>query len=255
MRRTIVIGMLILCVVFATTITVFGANGKVVVVVDQNYPPYTSGTVKRANGLYTRLIEEVFARIGMNVEIRALPWKEALKEGEEGKAAVGGIYKNSARLKMYDYSEPLFEERLAVYVKKGKAFHFFGLSDLRGKVIGLNRGWSYGDKFDAARKKYHFTVEETDSNVQNFKKLMAGRIDCLVADQVAASQIINKDNWTNQVEKLDKPAAVNDAYLAFAKSLRKKDLLERFNRALAEMKKDGSFRKLVRDFIENNDRR
>lgn len=249
MRGTVLTGMLIVCLVLGSAMTVFGANGKIVVVVDRNYPPYSYGTVKKAEGLYARLIEDVFGRMGMKVEVRALPWKQALKEGEEGKAAVGGIYKNRARLKIYDYSEPLFEERLAVYVKKGKAFNFSRLPDLKGKIIGLNSAWSYGDAFDAARKKYHFTVKEATSNSQNFRKLIAGKIDCLVADQIAASQIISKDNLTNQVEKLDKPAAINDAYLAFSKGLKKKGLLEKFNGTLEEMKKDGSYRKVVRDFI------
>ncbi|MEJ2697860.1 MAG: transporter substrate-binding domain-containing protein [Candidatus Sulfobium sp.] len=248
MRRIIAAGMLVLFVIAGAAMRVAGADDKVVVVVDQNYPPYMYGTAQ-PKGLYTELIEAVFTRMGTEVEIKALPWEEALKEGEKGKAAVGGIYKNSARLKVYDYSAPLFDGRLAVYVKKGRAFPFIRLSDLQGKVIGLNRGWSYGDAFDAARKKYHFKVEEAESNVQNFRQLVAGKIDCLVADEVAASQIMHKYNLRGQVVRLDKPAAVNEAYLAFAKRLKKKDLLERFNKVLTKMKQDGSYRKLVRDFI------
>ena len=255
MRSTVVTGILILCLIFGSTMTVFGANGRMVVVVDRNYPPYSYGTVKKAEGLYTRLIEGVFGRMGMKVEVRALPWKQALREGGEGRAAVGGIYKNTARLKIYDYSEPLFEERLAVYVKKGRTFHFSRLADLQGKIIGLNSDWSYGDKFDSARKKYHFTAEEAASNLENFRKLVAGKIDCLVADQVAASRIIRQENLSDKVQKLDKPAAVNDVYLAFAKRLGEKNLLERFNRTLEAMKKDGSYRRLFRDFIAGSPER
>ena len=69
------------------------------------------------------------------------------------------IYKNNMRLNIFDYSDPLFEEHLAVYVKKGKGFSYTRLSDLRGKSIGLVRGWSYGEDFDAAWEKFHFTNE------------------------------------------------------------------------------------------------
>jgi polar amino acid transport system substrate-binding protein len=167
--------------------------------------------------------------MGMEVEFQTLPWEKALEEGAEGRLAVGGIYKNKARQKIYDYSEPLFEERLDVYVEKGKSFPFNRLSDLQGKTIGLNRGWSYDDPFDAARKKYHFTAEELDSNLQNFRKLLSGKIDCLVADQVAASRILHREKWSDRVESLGRPAAVNYAYLAFAKRLEKRDLLKRIN--------------------------
>ena len=194
MRRMLVTALVILSVVSGTAMIAFGANDGMIVVVDENYPPYTFGTAKQANGLYPKLIEAIFARMGVEVEIQALHWEEALKAGEEGKAAVGGIYKNSARLKIHDYSEPLFEERLALYVKKGKTFHFTRLSDLQGKTIGLIHGWSYGEEFDIARTKYHFTVEEVETDVQNFKKLASGKIDCMVANQVAAARIIQKEN-------------------------------------------------------------
>jgi len=227
-----------------------GAYGKdpVRVVVDMNYPPYSTGTAEQATGLYPRLIEEIFSRLDETPDIRALHWKDALKEGEEGRAAVGGIYKTEARTKIYDYSEPLFEEHLLVYVRKGESFPFTRLSDLQGRTIGLNTSWSYGDAFDAARREHRFTVEEADSNLDNFKKLVAGRIDCLVADQVAAAQIIRQENWKDQVEALAQPVAANPAYLVFAKRLQKGEFLKKFDQALEDMKRDGSYQKIIRDY-------
>jgi len=240
---------LVLFAVSGTSMADTGAKDRIEVVVDANYPPYSFGTAEQAGGLYTRLIGEIFSRCGMKADIRALHWKDALKEGEEGRAAVGGIYKTRARMKIYDYSRPFFEERLAVYVKRGNAFPFARLSDLQGRTIGLNRAWSYGDEFDAARKEYRFNVDEADSNLENFKKLVAGRIDCLVADRFAASQIIRRENWGDQFEALENPVAVNPAYLAIAKHLEKRQVLDKFDQALTEMKKDGSFEKLVQGFV------
>jgi polar amino acid transport system substrate-binding protein len=247
----IAMSILVLFAVSTSGIADAGTKDLIPVVVDANYPPYSFGTAEHADGLYTRLIEEIFSRCGMKAEVRALHWKDALQEGEEGRAAVGGIYKTKARMKIYDYSKPFFEERLAVYVQKGKAFPFARLSDLQGLAIGLNRAWSYGDEFDAARKEYHYTVEEVDSNLQNFNKLVAGRIDCLVADQLAASRIIRRENWGDRVERLDRPVAVNPAHLAFAKRLDKRQVLEEFDQALAAMKKDGTYEKLVQAFMSD----
>jgi polar amino acid transport system substrate-binding protein len=246
--RRIATCLFILFSVSATTIPVNGAEDRITVVVDENYPPYMFGTPDQARGLYPRLMAEIFARDGMEVSIRALPWKSALQAGEEGRAGVGGIYKTRARMEVYDYSEPFFEEHLVVYVRKGEAFPFSQLANLQGRAIGLNRAWSYGDAFDAARKNYGFTVEESDSNLENFKKLVAGRIDCLVADQVAASRIIQQKGWEDRVERLEQPAAVNPAHLAFSKRLEKGQVLEQFDRSLAEMRKDGSYERLVQDF-------
>lgn len=249
MRNVFAAGLFLLYVLSVQLMPVFGAETKITVVVDNGYPPYMFGTMKQANGLYPTLIERIFTHLGITVEIQAFPWKRALKMGQEMNVAIGGIYKNDVRLTCYDYSDPLFEECLLVYVKKGKWFLFTHLSDLQGKEIGLNRGWSYGEEFDTARKEYHLTVQEADTNGQNFKKLIAGRIDCLVVDQVAAYQIIKQEKLEGQVEKLDRYAAVNKAYLVFAKQLKQRPVLNRFNKTLAEMKRDGTYQKIVLDYL------
>ena len=118
-KRRVAISFLVLCVVFGTALRVLGAEDKILVVVDEKYPPYMFRIKDQAKGLYPDLIEAIFSRMGVDIEIKALPWEKALKEGENGRAAVGGIYKNKARLDLYDFSEPLFEEQIAVYVKRG----------------------------------------------------------------------------------------------------------------------------------------
>ncbi len=249
MIKEILRGMLVLLMVSLSSTTVPAQSEKVIVAVDNGYPPYMYGTKENAKGLYPEQIKAVFSRIGVEVDVQALPWKRALRAGEEGTAAVGGIYKNKKRLKIYDYSQPIFEETLAIYVSKGAAFPFRELSDLEGKNIGINRGWSYGEAFDNARKEDLFRVQEANTNQANFQKLVSKRIDCFIVDQLAASQIIRRKNLRDKVEKLEQPAAINKAYIVFSKSMKKKELLFRFNRALSEMKEDGSYEKIVKDFI------
>jgi len=55
--------------------------------------------------------------------------------------------------------------------------------------------------------------------------------------------------WGNAYRELRKSLAVNPAYLVFAIQLEKRRVLERFNQALAEMKKDGSYGKLVQAVV------
>jgi len=169
--------------------------------------------------------------------------------GEEGEAGVGGIYKNLKRLETFDYSDSLFDEHMVVYVRKGNAFSFNGLDDLKGKKVGVNRGWSYGEAFDKANADGIFKADDAADNVANFKKLISGRIDCFVADELSASMIIRNHDLANQVERLANPLAVTPAYVVFAKRTGRKNLIDKFNVVLTEMKKDGSYQKLVEKFI------
>ena len=97
--------MLVLLMVSLSSTIILAQSEKVVVAVDNGYPPYMSGTKKDVKGLYPRQIKAIFSRIGVEVDVQAMPWKRALKAGEEGRAAVGGIYKNKKRLEIYDYTQ------------------------------------------------------------------------------------------------------------------------------------------------------
>jgi polar amino acid transport system substrate-binding protein len=129
-----------------------------------------------ARGLYPEIIREAFALAGLTAEVNGYPWKRALSLGRSGKAFVGGIYQNLERLKIFEYSDPLYLETLVVCVKKGQAFDFNGVVDLKGKRVGINRGWSYGEVIDSARRAGLFQVEEATGDQANLKKLILGRL-------------------------------------------------------------------------------
>ena len=225
-------GILVLLMGALSSATTHAQSEKVVVAVDKGYPPYMYGSQKDAKGLYPRQIRAIFSRINVEVDIKALPWKRALNLGEKGAAAVGGIYKNLERSKIYDYSHPIDEETISIYVRKGDAFPFKELTDLKGKKIGINFGWSYGEAFDKASKEGLFTVEESHTNLASLQMLVRKRIDCFVSDHLAVTQIIRQTELSDKIEKLEHPAAINKSYIVFAKSINKRELLDRFRHFL-----------------------
>ena len=218
------------------------------VAVDSAYPPYMYGT-RPARGLYPEIIREAFSLAGLTAEVTGYPWKRALSLGRSGDAAVGGIYQNLERLTRYDYSDPLYLETLVVCVRKGHAFEFKGVVDLTGKRVGINRGWSYGEVVDSARRAGLFEAEEATGDQANLKKLLLGRLDCIIADELSLLRIIEREGWGDQVEMLSHPATVNSAYLAVAKKTDQTNIIEAFNRGLALMKANGSYSSLVNRFI------
>ena len=51
--------------------------------------------------------------------------------------------------------------------------------ELKGKRVGINRGVSYGEVFDGARRAGLFEAEAVTDNRANLKKLIMGRLDGL----------------------------------------------------------------------------
>jgi len=218
------------------------------VAVDVAYPPYMYGTAP-AKGLYPEIIRTAFSLSGIPVAISGYPWKRALSLGREGRVAIGGIYQNLARMAVFDYSDPIYRETLRVCVRAGHGFSYSGVVDLTGKRIGINRGWSYGEVFDSARQAGLFVAEEATDNQANLKKLVLGRVDCIIIDELSLSQILYQMGWREEVETLDLPAAVNSVHLVFAKHTQQTHILDRFNQGLVKMKANGTYSRILDTFI------
>jgi polar amino acid transport system substrate-binding protein len=204
----------------------------------------------KAEGLYPRLLEEIVRGIGFDAKILPTPWKRALLYGETGIGGVGGAYKNDERLKIYDYSAPLYQEKMVVFVNKDRPFEFNELEDLSGKVIGVNRGWSYGQKFDSAREAKLFEVNVRGNPGDNFKLLALGRIDCLILDQLSGESYVQYLGISDKIVALPVPFSMNNGYLMFSKELKMGEFLNRFNSSLENMRENGTYKAIVQKFVQ-----
>jgi polar amino acid transport system substrate-binding protein len=226
------------------------AGDNVTVAVDQSNPPFMYKKGGKAMGLYPTIVEVVFKEMGVPVDIKAMPWKRALQEADAGKSGIAGIYKNSERLKKYDYSQEIFQEKIVLFVLKEKTFSFASMEDLKGKKVGTIFGWSYGDQFDTARKKGLFAAEDANGDDINFKKLVKGRIDCLLAIEESGKAYADKE-YRGKIVGLSPPVAVNPTYLIFGKTANNKDLLSQFDKTVISMNESGKLATLIETFFAN----
>jgi polar amino acid transport system substrate-binding protein len=215
------------------------------IAVDIANPPYTYSKNDQARGIYPAILRAAFARMGEPVTVIPYPWKRALSLADQNAAGVAGLYANPDRLSRYDYSDPIMIEPIDVYVASDAMFPFATISDLSGKTIGVALGWSYGAEFDAARAKGLFRVEENMTDELNFGKLAVHRLDAVLAAKLSGELVAAKLKLTGKIIHLPISLSNQSTYLAFNKSADKRDLLKRFNKALDELRRDGSFDRLV----------
>ncbi len=221
---------------------------QVRIAVDAQNAPFMMARGTEAAGLYPLLLKAAFERMGTPARIEAMPWSRALELIERGDSGVGGIYQNTERLAKYDFSAPIFVERLLLYARRERALAYQGLADLAGLRIGVIRGWSYGDAFDAARRQGRLQVEEVAGDAQNFSKLASGRVDVVVAVEQAGSAQLASGQFPT-IAALPQPLAVNPTHLAFHKSANMKPLLARFDRAMDELRRSGQHERLVAEAL------
>lgn len=241
MRKKLVLFLLLVCSSSGVML-----SAQELVQFDAANPPFMFVKDREPAGLYPRLFQEAFRRMGLPVVLGTVPWKRALADTDDARAGIGGIYQNTERLKKYDFSSPYYAERLAIYVPAGKVFDFKSVNDLRGKTLNVLKGWSYGDEYDSMVKSGAVKSDDgATSDELNFRKLMDGRNDGVISVVESGEAVIRALNLEGKVVMLPKLLHVNPVYLAFSKRAHKNALLADFDKAIAAMKADGTFERLV----------
>jgi polar amino acid transport system substrate-binding protein len=223
------------------------AQTEETIVFDAVNVPFMFQKDGQANGLYPALVREAFRRTGVSVKMKALPWKRAIAGIDAGSWGICCLYMNKQRLDKYDYSAPVFEEKLTLYVKKGSTITYKSIDDLNGLVVGVMPGWSYGDVFDKAAASGALTKHESENDISLFKMLLTGRVDIVISTSEVFSLLRTEFDKNNEIIELEKPLAHNKTYLAFNKSTNKMGLIHRFNNVVQKIAAEGLTDKLARE--------
>jgi polar amino acid transport system substrate-binding protein len=208
------------------------------------------------NGVPAGIIPTLFNRLsqdtGDHYKLILLPWKRAVGESTAGNGGITSFTRTEERAKIFDFSEPIFRNKVQMVVLKEKVFEFQTFNDLKGKIIGLPLGSSFGDAFDHAAQDEIFTTEPDTNQVSRIKKLILGRIDVAVIGRMSFNQVLASDPVLSQ--NRDKFTFVPNAimedqlYLAFPKSMHMNPAIRRFNKALSVFKKTREYHDIVSDY-------
>lgn len=232
-----------LCLLLAIFSSHLFAQQKIQIIVGE-YPPLVSQHLKHY-GVTARIIVEAFALEDVQVEYKFSNWARAFHLVEVGQAhGIGPILKNDKRENLYYFSDSLLYETQVFFHKKDYLFKWNNVSDLKTIQIGATLSYSYGKAFDQAEKSGELQIQRVPSDIQNFKKMFANRIQIL-------PQSLDVGYYMLQTEFPDKassvthhPKSINQSnnYLALSKKKPNSlDLLMRFNRGLKKLKANGKY--------------
>lgn len=93
---------------------------NIVISFDAANPPFMYEQNGKAAGLYPAIIKAAFQHMQMGVTLQVKPWARVIRELDMGMTGVGGIFRTVERERKYDYSEPVFAEKLLVYFNKSR---------------------------------------------------------------------------------------------------------------------------------------
>jgi len=218
---------------------------EVVIALDTQNPPFMyADRDGQPHGVYPLLLRALFTRLDVPMRLVCLPWPRALAGLERAEHGVGGIYSTAERQARHDFSQALHVETIKVYTRRGGLRLFDRIDDLRGLRVGVLRGWSYGDAFDAATRAGLFQVEPVAADAQNFGKLERGFLDVAVAIEQSGDALLALGDFPS-VRALPNPLTENPTYLAFSKGAQQKALIARFDEQLEKLRRNGEHARIV----------
>jgi len=213
-------------------------SGEVITIFGNEYKPPKIWSTKDGihKGILIEVMREVEKELDVKFQFKTFPWARTYKMARNAKGGITGISFTDERNKTFDFNNiPLFNDTMVFITKKGSEFKFETIKDLKNKKIGYCRGCSFGKRFEEA-KNYFIPIETDDSREQRLAMVLDGKIDAaILGPGEYALRKICKDNKNLKYEWfsiLPKPLTVDPNYLAFAKELNRKELLDKFDTAL-----------------------
>ena len=219
-------------------------SGKLIVATNAEFPPYEYHDGDKIVGIDMEIAEEVAKKLGFEVEVEDIAFDSVILEVTSGKADVGiaGISATEERKQSVDFSDTYTTSKQLIIVKDDSTIA--SGADLEGKTLGVQTGTT-GDILASDIKDA--TVERYDKGMDAVQALSQGKIDAVVIDSAVAKKFVEE---TSGLKTLDEAYAEEEYAIAIKKG--NTALLDAVNKALSELKADGTVDSIIAKYIKAN---
>ena len=215
---------------------------KLVMSTNAEFEPYEYHDGDKIVGIDPDIAEAIANKLGLELVITDTAFDSIIPEVSSGKADMGmaGMTVNEDRKKNVDFSDTYASSKQVIIVKNGSDIK--GANDLKNKTIGVQLGTTgdiQGSNIEGV------TMERYSKGFEAVQALSQGKIDAVLIDKQPAQYFI-KDQADLSI--LDEAFAEEDYAIAFKKG--NTELKDKVNKALEELKADGTIDKIIGKYIK-----
>jgi polar amino acid transport system substrate-binding protein len=212
------------------------------------FAPFVTLEGSEIRGIDVDIIAEAGRRVGITVNFRLLPWVRLERDISLGAASdveCAFAYTVTDLRKTYmDFTTvPVKLTELSIFARRGRFESFKGIEDLKGKTIGIRRGFKMPAAMQAMVDQGSIKLEEVNSDQQNFEKLARDRIHAIFSNREVGLETLEQLGRTDIIA-LTPSVQVTPTYLVFNKAKGLADLLPLFDKAFKAIATDGTYRKI-----------
>ncbi|GMB00725.1 amino acid ABC transporter substrate-binding protein [Pelosinus sp. IPA-1] len=220
------------------------AKKKIVIGLDDSFPPMGFRDEKNnIVGFDIDMAKEASKKLGMEVEFKPIDWssKEAELNGKRIDALWNGMNITEERKKNVLFSEPYMESKQLIFVLAGSPIK--SAADLSGKVVAVQQA-SVGEEVVVKDTKLKSSLKDFKTYpdcIAAFMDLKTGRVDAVVTDEILGRYYMSKE--AGKYVAIEQALGEVGTYgIGFRKD--DKELRDKMQKALDEMKKDGTSAKI-----------
>ena len=225
---------------------------KIVIGLDDEYAPMGfKDEQNKIIGFDVDLAKEAAKRLGSEVEFKAIDWNSKEAELKSGRIDIiwNGLDITPEREQNMLFSDPYMDNRQIVFVKKGNDQGITSETDLAGKTIGTQAGYT-AESYIASNEELKNSLKEFKTYgdyVSAFMDLENGRIDALVCDEIVGRYAMSKQDG-----KFDALDVAVGPITQFGIAFRKEDteLRDKVQKVFDEMVKDGAAGKISEQWFQ-----
>ncbi|WP_460140754.1 substrate-binding periplasmic protein [Pseudomonas sp. S2_E01] len=214
--------------------------------VADTWPPFTDATLVNG-GLATDIVATALTRAGFASEFEQVPWARALMGIGEGRydVLVNAWYAEE-RTKLGQFSAEYLINRVRFLKRKDAPIEFDNLQQLHMYPIAVVRGYAYSPAFENDPSLQKVPVH---SFAMAVRMVAADRVKLTLEDEYVARYYLARESAKvrNAVEFLPKPLSENSLHILVSlKNPQHEQIVAGFDRAIAGMKADGSYARLLK---------
>ncbi|MEK4760642.1 transporter substrate-binding domain-containing protein [Viridibacillus sp. FSL E2-0187] len=226
------------------TLSAIQEKGEMTVGIMGTYAPYNfMNKDKEYTGFDVDIAKELAKRLDVKAKFVAQDFSGLIPGLQKGKydALLSQVTITPDREKQVDFTAPYITNDVKVIVKEDNT-SIKSVEDFKGKKIGVGLGTN-DEAFlrnELMPKVGDFKINTYDDVITTLKDLDAGRVDATINNVYALKPIIEKNGF--KVKAVGEPIKSDQAAVAVKKG--NKELVEAMNKALADMKKDGTYKEI-----------
>ena len=220
-----------------------GEKDQLVMATNANFPPYEYHEGDDITGIDVEIAQAIADKLGVELKVEDMDFGAIIDAVASGKADMGlaGMTVRPDRLENVNFSDTYTTAEQVIIVKDGS--DIAEADDLADKSVGVQENTT-GDMY--------VSEDYPDADVQRYKNgadavqaLAQGKVDAVVSDNEPAKVFVAENEG---LVILESAYAVEEYAIAIAKD--NDELLEKVNKALGELKEDGSLQKIIDKYIK-----